>query len=88
MARPQLSGGSRHFCVPLTTPPNLRDPSHLVSQEVAQGEKRIKFRSDWSDTGPSSRPDTSGSGSTADRLSTILNSFSRPDPPSSESSDR
>ena len=90
VARPQLSGGTRHICVPFTTPAHLRDPSHLVSQEVSQSEKRIKFRSDWSDTGPSSRPDTSGSssGSTVDRLSNILNSFSRPDPPSSTSEER
>lgn len=62
--------------VPLTTPPSLKHPSHLITNEVAQGDKRIKFRSDWSDTGPSSRPDDT-SGSTSDRLSNLINILSR-----------
>ncbi|KAI6656301.1 DDB1- and CUL4-associated factor 6 [Oopsacas minuta] len=90
VSRPQLSGGTRHLAVPLTTPSNLKHPSHLVTNEVAQGEKRIKFRSDWSDTGPTSRPDTSGatSGTTSDRLSNIFNTFSRTEPSETETNDR
>ena len=43
---------------------------------MSQGDKRIKFRSDWSDTGPASRPDDT-TGPTSERLSNLINILSR-----------